>query len=118
MNLPASFIAEFPQGVNIAFSSIPVIPTLSSSLRDEVRNTFGEALKVVWQTLFGISIIGFLFCLGMRQLELHSEIDKDWGRSDITLSLDLKLSRQSTGTSGSGATGSTDLEKSDVVSPF
>jgi hypothetical protein len=44
--------------------------------------------------------------------------DKDWGMSDITLSLDLKLSRQSTDTSGSGATGSTDLEKTDVVSLF
>ncbi|KAH9962021.1 iron permease [Lactifluus volemus] len=52
-NLPASFIAQFPQGVNIAFSSIPIIPTLSSSLRDEVRNTFAEALKVVWQRYSG-----------------------------------------------------------------
>ncbi|KAH9979111.1 hypothetical protein BGW80DRAFT_1455769 [Lactifluus volemus] len=84
MNLPASFIAQFPQGVNIAFSSIPIIPTLSSSLKDAVRNTFAEALKVVWQALLGISIAGFLFSLGIRQLKLHSEIDKDWGRSEVT----------------------------------
>jgi hypothetical protein len=83
-NLPASFIAQFPQGVTIAYSTIPIIPALSSSLKDEVRNTFAKALKVVWLALLGISIAGYLFSLGMRQLELHSEIDEDWGRSDVT----------------------------------
>jgi hypothetical protein len=82
MKLPVSFIAQFPQGVNIAFSSIPIIPSLSSSVKDEVRNTFGEALKVLWQTLLWISVVGFLFSRGMRQLELHSVIDKDWGRTE------------------------------------
>jgi hypothetical protein len=95
-NLLASLIAEFPQGIDVAFSSVPVIPTLSPLLKDEVRNTFGEALKVVWQALLGISIAGFLFSRGMRQVALHSKIDKDWGRSDVTLPLGLKLLRQST----------------------
>jgi hypothetical protein len=112
MNLPASFIAQFPQGVNIAFSSIPIIPTLSSSLKDEVRNTFAEALKVVWHALLGIAIVGFLFSLGMRQLELHSEIDEDWGRSDVTEPLSLKLPRRSTDLSG--VTGSVDHGPSEV----
>ncbi|KAH9954618.1 major facilitator superfamily domain-containing protein [Lactifluus volemus] len=102
MNLPASFIAQLPQGVEIAFSSIPNIPSLSSSLKDEVRNTFGEALNVNWKTLLGISIVGFLFSLGMRKRELHTEIDKDWGRSDVTL-----VSQQSTNMSG--VTDSTEL---------
>jgi hypothetical protein len=95
-NLPTSFIAQFPQDVHIAFSSIPIIPTLSSPLKDEVRNVFAEALKVVWQALLGIAIAGFLFSLGMRQLKLHSEIDEDWGRSDVTPSLDLKSPKRST----------------------
>jgi hypothetical protein len=81
-NLPASFIAQFPQGVEIAFATIPIIPTLSSPLRDDVRDTFGEALKVVWQAVLGMSIVGFLFSLGMRQLELHTVMDEDWGRRD------------------------------------
>jgi hypothetical protein len=102
MNLPASFIAQLPQGVEIAFASIPNIPSLSSSLKDEVRNTFGEALNVDWKTLLGISIVGFLFSLGMRKRELHTEIDKDWGRSDVTL-----VSQQSTNMSG--VTDSTEL---------
>jgi hypothetical protein len=51
-------------------------------LRDDVRDTFGDALKVVWQAVLGMSIAGFLFSLGMRQLELHTVIDEDWGRRD------------------------------------
>jgi hypothetical protein len=81
-NLPASFLAQFSEGVEIAFATIPVIPTLSSPLRDDVRDTFGDALKVVWQAVLGMSIAGFLFSLGMRQLELHTVIDEDWGRKD------------------------------------
>jgi hypothetical protein len=92
-NLPASFIARFPQGVEVAFATIPIIPTLDSALRDEVKNTFGEALKVVWQMVLGISIAGFLLSLGMRQLELHTVIDDDWGRrdSDVAQRSDLEV---------------------------
>jgi hypothetical protein len=52
-------------------------------LKDEVRNTFADALRVVWQALLGISIAGLLCSIGMRQLQLHTEIDKDWGREEL-----------------------------------
>ena len=47
------FPAKFPQaqGVELAFAaipSIPSIPSLRQPLKDEVRETFSEALKVVW----------------------------------------------------------------------
>jgi hypothetical protein len=48
-----------------------------------VRNTFGIALKVVWQVVLGISIAGMLCSIGMKQLELHTDIDGDWGRDDL-----------------------------------
>jgi hypothetical protein len=48
-----------------------------------VQYTFGIALKAVWQVVFGISIAGMLCSIGMRQLELHTNIDKDWGREDL-----------------------------------
>jgi hypothetical protein len=81
--LPASFIAQFPQGEEIAFATIPVIPELSSSLRDDVHYAFGESLKVVWQVVLGISLAGLLSNIGVRQLPLHTEIDEDWGREDL-----------------------------------
>jgi hypothetical protein len=52
-------------------------------VKEAVRNTFGIALKVVWQVLLGISIAGMLCSIGMKQLELHTDIDKDWGRVDL-----------------------------------
>jgi hypothetical protein len=81
--LHAAFVTLFPQGVEIAFETIPIIPSLDQPLKDDVRNAFGIALKVVWQALLGISIAGLLFSIGMKQLELHTEIDKDWGVEEL-----------------------------------
>ena len=89
--LPAEFLAQFPQGVELAFAMIPSIPTLEQPLKDEVRKTFGEALKVVWQVVLGISIAGFLSSLGMRQLQLHTNIDQDWGREDVPSPIERRL---------------------------
>jgi len=80
--LPASFLTQFPQGVEIAFEMIPIIPSLDQPLKDDVRNTFGIALKVVWQVMLGISIAAILCNIGIKQLELHMQIDEDWGRKD------------------------------------
>ena len=81
--LPASFLTQFPQGVEIAFETIPVIPALDQPFKDDVRSAFAVALRVVWQVLLGISIAGLLFSIGMKQLKLHTEVDKDWGVEDL-----------------------------------
>ncbi|KAI0268427.1 major facilitator superfamily domain-containing protein [Russula aff. rugulosa BPL654] len=82
--LPTAFLTQFPQGVEIAFETIPIIPSLNQPLKDEVRNTFGIALKVVWQVVLCISIAGILCGIGMKQLELHTDINVDWGREDLS----------------------------------
>lgn len=61
-------------------------------MKDEVRETFGEALKVVWQLVLGIAGAGFMSSLGMRQLQLHTNIDQDWGREDIPRPIEERLS--------------------------
>ncbi|KAI0291116.1 major facilitator superfamily domain-containing protein [Russula brevipes] len=81
--LPAAFLAQFPQGAEIAIATIPIIPSLEQPLKDQVRDTFADALRVVWQVVLGIAIAGFLCSLGMRELKLHTEIDEDWGRQDL-----------------------------------
>jgi hypothetical protein len=70
--LPTSFLTQFSQGVEIAFETIPIIPSLNQLLKDDVRNTFGIALKVVWQVVLGISIAGMLCNIGVKQLKLHT----------------------------------------------
>jgi hypothetical protein len=90
--LPPFFLAQFPQGVELAFAAIPSIQTLLQPLKDEVRETFGEALKVVWQVVLAIASAGFVSSLGMRQLQLHAKIDQAWGREDIPIPTEQVLS--------------------------
>ncbi|KAF7355674.1 Iron permease [Mycena sanguinolenta] len=77
--LPADFVAQFPGGVEIAYSIIPVIPTLQDPLRTEVRNAFADALKVVWWTTTGLAGLGFFASLFMKHYTLHTVTDKEWG---------------------------------------
>lgn len=87
--LPASLTAQFPHGVDIAYATIPIIPKLKPLLRDGVQKAFGEALKVIWQSVLAVAIAGFLCSLGIRQLQLHTQIDENWGRADMPVHLSL-----------------------------
>ena len=81
--LPAQFLAQFPQDVELAFAAIPSIAKLDQPLKDEVQQMFGEALKVVWLFVLGIAGVGFLSSLGMREFHLHTNTDQDWGIDDV-----------------------------------
>ncbi|KAK0421857.1 iron permease [Armillaria borealis] len=76
MNLPASYLASFPPGHEIAYAAIPGIPTLAEPLRTEVMVAFAESMKVVWQTMVGISGAGFLFSLLMQEVEMVGVVDE------------------------------------------
>ncbi|PAV21574.1 MFS general substrate transporter [Pyrrhoderma noxium] len=77
--LPDDFISKFPGGTSIAYSVIPLIPTLPSELKREVQDAFAEGLRSFWLVLVGISCAGLLSSLFMEGLPLHTEMDKDWG---------------------------------------
>ena len=81
--LSASLLTQLPHGTEIAFATIPIISSLKQPLKDDVRDTFGIALKMVWQVVLGISVAGMLFNIGIKELDLHTNIDEDWGRRDI-----------------------------------
>ncbi|KAK0224765.1 iron permease [Armillaria nabsnona] len=76
MNLPASYLAGFPAGHEIAYAAIPGIPTLAEPLRTEVMVAFAESMKAVWQTMVGISGAGFLFSLLMQEVEMVGVVDE------------------------------------------
>ncbi|KAK0185168.1 MFS general substrate transporter [Armillaria mellea] len=76
INLPASYLASFPAGHEIAYAAIPGIPTLAEPLRTEVMVAFAESMKVVWQTMVGISGAGLLFSLLMREVEMVGVVDE------------------------------------------
>lgn len=77
--LPAEFVAQFPQGVSIAYSSVPIIVTLAEPLRSQVQDAFAQSIAVIWKVNIGIALLGFLSSLVMEGLPLHTETDDNWG---------------------------------------
>ena len=77
--LPADFVAQFPSGVAIVYSLIPVIKDLPEPLRSEVRRAFADSVRVIWQVLIGVAAIGLLSCSAMKALPLHTAVDEAWG---------------------------------------
>ena len=84
--LPVAFTAQFPDGVALAFSAIPVISTLPEPAKSEVRDSFAHSISVIWQVMVGISGIGLLSCLAMKDLPLHNNVDEKWGMEDMSIS--------------------------------
>lgn len=89
--LPAAFLAQVPQGSEVAFSVIPVIAELEEPLRNEVRAAFAGSMQVFWQVLTGIGGIGFLASLFMKGIPLHDSVDKEWSRKELHPLSDAEL---------------------------
>lgn len=80
--LPAEFIDQFPSGTSVAYSIIPVIPTLEEPFRTTVRVAFAESLRSYWEVLIAVGAAGLAASLLMKALPLHSSLDEDWGLKD------------------------------------
>ncbi|KAI0759680.1 iron permease [Trametes elegans] len=79
-DLPRTFTARFPQGVQIAYAVIPTVRTLPEPLKDEVRATFARAARLIWHVMLGVAGAGLLSCLLMREVELRKDsLDDQWG---------------------------------------
>ncbi|TFK91566.1 iron permease [Polyporus arcularius HHB13444] len=78
-DLPPSFVQTLPQGVEIAYAIIPSIPTLDPVFKDQVRHAFARATQLIWRVLLGVSAVGLLSCLLMKEVELRTDMDEKWG---------------------------------------
>ncbi|KAK7039367.1 MFS domain-containing protein [Favolaschia claudopus] len=76
--LPAAFVAQFPPGFEIAYAAVPVIRTLPEPLRTEVRASFADSLRVVWQTMIGFAGLGLLLSLLMKEIPMHTTVDESY----------------------------------------
>ncbi|KAL0960432.1 hypothetical protein HGRIS_005475 [Hohenbuehelia grisea] len=76
--LSQEFVSQFPEGVSIAYSIIPTIPSLSDTLRITVQTAFADSLSVFWEVLIGIAGMGLLSSLLMRGLPLSALTDEKW----------------------------------------
>ncbi|KAI0636248.1 iron permease [Trametes polyzona] len=80
--LPAAFVAQFPEGVEIAYAAIPVIHTLREPLQTEVRVAFAESMSVVWKAMIGFSGAGFLTLFLLREIPMQKHTDETYGLQD------------------------------------
>lgn len=77
--LPASFLAEFPQGVEISYSVIPFIKKLPEPLRSQVQAAFADSISNVWIAVVIIGGLGVVATLPMKQMTLNMNLDEKWG---------------------------------------
>ncbi|KAJ7278817.1 major facilitator superfamily domain-containing protein [Mycena rebaudengoi] len=77
-DLPPSFHGLFPQGTQIAYAVIPLIPQLPTEVATATREAFASALRVMWQVMIGIGALGLLVSLAMKHLPLHVQTDENW----------------------------------------
>ncbi|KAJ7183768.1 major facilitator superfamily domain-containing protein [Mycena filopes] len=78
-HLPPAFKGLFPQGTQIAYAVIPLLPTLPPDVQAETRQAFASAMGVMWQVMIGVGALGLLVSLPMKHLELHAATDEKWG---------------------------------------
>jgi hypothetical protein len=76
--LPTDFIEELSSGVALSYSIIPQIAALPEPLRTQVREAFADGLKLIWQTMIGISGLGLLSVLLMEEVDMKASVDSRW----------------------------------------
>ncbi|KIO28434.1 hypothetical protein M407DRAFT_242989 [Tulasnella calospora MUT 4182] len=77
--LPQAFLELFHGEVEITYAAIPKIGGLEEPLKTGVRDAFASSLRTMWFVMLGISLLGLVTVLGMKQLEMHEETDENWG---------------------------------------
>ena len=81
--LPAAFLALIPPGHDIAYSAIPLIPTLAPApLQAAVRAAFADSMRLVWRVLLAFAGAGLLSVLLQRDVALHGKMDRRWGMKE------------------------------------
>ncbi|KAJ6506277.1 iron permease [Mycena vitilis] len=76
--LPSAFTAQFRPGVEIAYAAIPAIKKLDAPLRREVEKAFAESMAVIWQTMLGISVLGLLLSMLMKEVPMGTAVDEHY----------------------------------------
>ncbi|PBK61155.1 related to fusarin C cluster-transporter [Armillaria ostoyae] len=82
--LPAEFLAQFPDGVSLAYTIIPEIPQLAQPLKDQVRVAFADSLQLLWKIMAGLAGAGLFVSLFMQEVPMHAITDEDWAAEEAT----------------------------------
>ncbi|TDL19134.1 iron permease [Rickenella mellea] len=77
--LPPAFLSQFPQGVQISYAAIPKISSLAEPLRTEVRRAFADSMSTIWLTMIGISGLGMISVLFLKEIPMKTVTDEKYG---------------------------------------
>jgi hypothetical protein len=78
-HLPHEFLASLPSGIDLSYAAIPQISSLADGLKEAVRKAFADSLRILWFVLLGISVLGFISSLLMKEVEMQTVTDENWG---------------------------------------
>lgn len=56
--LPAEFVAQLPDGVQLAYTAIVGLDQLQEPLKSMVKQAFADSERLVWVTVLGIAATG------------------------------------------------------------
>ncbi|TCD60225.1 hypothetical protein EIP91_010533 [Steccherinum ochraceum] len=77
--MPEAFVSQFPQGVEIAYAAIPIIKNLPEPLRTQVRVAFADSMALIWESMIGISGLGLISLLFLREIPMREDTDATYG---------------------------------------
>jgi hypothetical protein len=77
--LPSTFIDQFTSTNDLTYVAIPTIINLEKPLRTEVQDAYVQALHVLWLTMLGLCVFGFISVFMQREVTLHTRSDSKWG---------------------------------------
>ncbi|KAF7341858.1 putative iron permease [Mycena sanguinolenta] len=77
--LPSELLDIFGKNTQLAYWIIPQLTILPTELRDQVRDAFGEGLRIIWYSMLAISALGLLSCLLMEEVKMRNALDDTWG---------------------------------------
>lgn len=97
VHLPDQYVSLAAGGIEKVYALIPEIPGLPQPLKSEVQYAFGESLRPIWYAWTGISFLGLLSSLLMRDVPLHNYVDEQWMLEDRAREKSISSDRPSQG---------------------
>ncbi|EIN09217.1 iron permease [Punctularia strigosozonata HHB-11173 SS5] len=76
--LPHEVLAQLPLSSTSIYALIPLIHTFDVTTQAVIRHAFARSLQLLWRVMIGISGLGFLSCLFMREEKMRKDMDETW----------------------------------------
>lgn len=76
-SLSDTFLAQY--GAQVAYSLIPAVGTLAEPMQGQVRDALADAMSTVWKVMFGLSVVGAVCVLLMKEVDMAEDTDVTWG---------------------------------------